>query len=771
MTLDFELLYNIYTQDFISLVRDEDFYTEFMNKAKSGNSEVSFMHRFVDKQIDIAWVEAIEDAIIPLDNIIRNPRRFIVQEEEIVNIELARKISPESIRHLAQHTNMIAKVEDDTVTPNRILNIFKEESFETYENRFIYTLLINLQYFISKRLKAINDCVDGNNVTSILFRDNFSIGRENVKCSFEMTIDSPGFKMDGNLLDVDPEKLSKFQRIERIKKILYDFQNSPLIKALHGTSLVRPPIMRTNVLQKNPDFKKAKALWDFIETYRESGFNVEITETNEIPNDLYLSDLYSTMVLNYSLLKHHIGSEGEYEPQKKRKVITPKIIERTFMDVLDDLTFDIDVVQKIFNEQVVKSTKKRQKQEREVLAVIDRAIDAERKRREAIEAARLAILEAEKAERRRIREEQRQKAEAERQAKLLERQEQERLRAEAKAKAEAEKLARQQELQRLREEAKARAEAEKLARQQAREEAKAERLRLLEEEKQRIAEEKRLKALEKEAQQKALEKEKALEKKRKEREALKRKKQKEAEAEKERLRKSKEQQRLREKKASELQKQKEAEAKRREQEKQKARKEKELAAQKEAERKQKEKEAEKLRKERELAKQKEAETKRKEQEKLKAQREKEALAEKERRLKEQEKLRVQKEKQKAQKEKEALAEKERRLKEQEKLKAQKEKEALAEKERQHKAREQQKLKEMKAKELARQKEAEAKRKEKEKLRLQKEKEALAEKERQRKEKERRRKELERQKLKEKEAEIRAREKAKIEALRKKSKEN
>ena len=722
MTLDFELLYNIYTQDFISLVQNEDFYTEFMNKARSGASEVSFMHRFVDKQIDIAWVEAIEDAIIPLDNIIRNPRRFIVQEEEIVNIELARKISPESIRHLAQHTNMIAKVEDDTVTPNRILNIFKEESFETYENRFIYTLLINLQYFISKRLKAINDCVDGNNVTSILFKDNFSIGKENVKCSFEMTIDSPGFKMDGNLLDVDPEKLSKFQRIERIKKILYDFQNSPLIKALHGTSLVRPPIMRTNVLQKNPDFKKAKALWDFIETYRESGFAVEVTETNEIPNDLYLSDLYSTMVLNYSLLKHHIGSEGEYEPQKKRKIITPKIIERTFMDVLDDLTFDIDVVQRIFNEQVVKSTKKRQKQEKEVLAVIDRALSAEKKRRDDIEAARLAVLEAERAERQRIRDEQRRKLEEERQAKLLEKQEQQRLREEAKAKLEAEKLARQQELQRLREEAKAKAEAEKLARQQAREEAKAERLRLLEEEKLRIAEEKRLKQLEKEAQLKALEKQKALEKKQKEREALKLKKQKEAQAEKERLRKAKEQQKLKDKKAADLAKQKEAEAKRKEQEKLKLQKEKELAIAKEAERKQKEKEALKLRKEKELAKQKEAEQK---------------------------------------------------AKEREKLRLQKEKEALAEKERQRKEKEKQKLKEMKAKELARQKEAEQKRKEKEKLRIQKEKEALAEKERLRKEKERQKlkekKEKELALLKEKEAQIKAREKAKLEALRQKSK--
>lgn len=746
MTLDFELLYAIYTQDFISLVQSEEFYTEFMNKARSGNSEVSFMHRFVDKQIDLTWIEAIEEAIIPLDNIIRNPRRFIVQEEEIVNIELARKISPESIRHLAQHTNMIAKVENDTVTPNRILNIFKEESFETYENRFIYTLLINLQYFISKRLKAINDSVSGNNVTSILFKDNFSIGKENVKCSFEMTIDSPGFKMDGNLLDVDPEKLSKFQRIERIKKILYDFQNSPLIKALTGTSLVRPPIMRTNVLQKNPDFKKAKALWDFIETYRDAGFNVEVTETNEIPGEQYLADLYSTMILNYSLLKHHIGSEGEYEPQKKRKIITPKIIERTFFDVLDDLTFDIDVIQKIFNEQVAKTTKKRQKQEKEILSVIDRALKTEKKRQDAIEAARLAQLEREKAERQRIREEQRRQREEELRIKLLQKQEEERLRREAKERLEAEKLARKQELQRLREEAKQRLEEEKLARQQAREQARLERQRLMEEEKKRLEEEKHLKEIEKQKALEALEKQKALEKKQKEREKQKARKEKELQAEKERLRKAKEQQKLREKKAEDQAKQKEAEQKRKEREKLKAQKEKELALQKESDRKQREKERLKAQKEKELAQQKEADRKQKEKEKQKAQKEKELAQQKE---------------------------KEQKQKEREKLKLQKEKEALAEKERQRKEREQQRLKEKKAKELAQQKEAEQKRKEREKLKAQKEKEAALEKEKLRKEKEREKlrekKAKEAALLKEKEAKIKAREKAKLEALRQKSK--
>ena len=688
MTLDFELLYDTYTQDFISLVQSEEFYTEFMNKARSGNSEVSYMHRFIDKQIDLAWIEAIEEAIIPLDNIIRNPRRFIVQEEEIVNIELARKISPESIRHLAQHTNMIAKVEDDTVTPNRILNIFKEESFETYENRFIYTLLINLQYFISKRLKAIDECVDGNNVTSILFKDNFSIGKENVKCSFEMTIDSPGFKMDGNILDVDPEKLSKFQRIERIKKILYDFQNSPLIKALTGTNLVRPPIMRTNVLQKNPDFKKAKALWDFIETYRESGFNVEVTETNEIPCDNYLSDLYSTMILNYSLLKHYIGSEGEYEPQKRRKVITPKIIERTFFDVLDDLTFDIDVIKKIFNEQVAKSTKKRQKQEKEILAVIDRALKTEKKRKDDLELLRLAELEREKAEKQRIKDEKKKQLEEEKQAKLLKKQEE----------------------QRLREEAKKRLEEEKLARQQARLEQK----RLKEEEKKRLQEEKLKKKQEKQELLEALKKQKELEKKQKERERLKLQKEKQALEEKERQRKAKEREKLKEKKAKELALQKEAEQKRKEREKLKLQKEKEELLEKE--RQQKAKEAQKLKekKAKELALQKEAEQKRKEREKLKLQKEKEELLEKERQRKAKE---TQKLKEKKAKELALQKEAEQKRKEREKQRLQKEKQELLEKERQRKAKEREKLKEKKAKEAALLKEKEAKIKAREKAKL------------------------------------------------------
>ena len=59
------------------------------------------------------------------------------------------------------------------------------------------------------------------------------------------------------------------QRVERLRRILYDFQSSPLIKSLAGTALIRPPIVKTNVILKNPNFKKAVELWQFIERYNE----------------------------------------------------------------------------------------------------------------------------------------------------------------------------------------------------------------------------------------------------------------------------------------------------------------------------------------------------------------------------------------------------------------------------------------------------------------------------------------------------------------------
>ncbi len=432
-----ELFYSLYTDDFIDLIRSEDFYTYFTNAIKGGKKELALSVRYSQNEIDLTWVEAIEKSIIPLDNIIRNPRRFIEQIEEIVPIEQARRITNESIRHLAQHTNMIAKVDDSGVTPDKILNIYKEESFATYENRFIYTLLINLQYFIDKRLKLISDS-GTRAVSKISMNNQFNIGKEELKYSMSLTsvarvADDAEFLQ----IDADTSKLDAVTRVERIRKILYDFQASPLIKSLYGCALVKPPIMRTNVLLKNPDFKAAMALWQFIETYRDTGLSVQMVENNELPSPDYISQLYSILALNYCLLKHHTKTKDEMMAAAPiRKEFRPTLIRNAIEEYVNDLTMDVDTVQRIFVEEIKRSAKKRLEEEEKIKKILERALLAEKKRKDKLKALAQEAIDKEK--KRKLREkEQTKKAKEKLRAK--QRREKEKLKAKEKRKKEQEK--------------------------------------------------------------------------------------------------------------------------------------------------------------------------------------------------------------------------------------------------------------------------------------------------------------------------------------------
>ena len=120
------------------------------------NSTLHVKRDYDLKDFDYGWLDIIEDVLPYIDNILRNPKRFIINEEEIVKVELARKVTVESVIHLTQHTNLIQKIEDNgDVKPSKILNINKEESMDTYENRFIHTLINIYSYGYDIILKKL----------------------------------------------------------------------------------------------------------------------------------------------------------------------------------------------------------------------------------------------------------------------------------------------------------------------------------------------------------------------------------------------------------------------------------------------------------------------------------------------------------------------------------------------------------------------------------------------------------------------------------------
>ncbi|NLZ24921.1 MAG: DUF2357 domain-containing protein, partial [Clostridiales bacterium] len=301
---DIKRKYIEYAKRIVSVLKDEAFYEQYKQKVAQGASNIRLTKKRLIQDISIDWIDTIEDALPSLDNIVRNPRKFIVQEEDIVDISLARSISTESVKHLAQHTNFIAAVgKDGSVTPSKILNVTKEETFEIYENRFIYTLLLKLKDFVTMRYDKIKKASSAQDVVQLDVEARFNLPAKKVSYRTEYLAQ---LSFD-EVLNLDPATLSKIERVARIDKIISDFLGSPFAKQMRNAALVRPPITRTNVILKNPDFKKALSLWQFVETYEMSaGFsttdevqdlsieNEQITQLKEMValNSLIFETLY-----------------------------------------------------------------------------------------------------------------------------------------------------------------------------------------------------------------------------------------------------------------------------------------------------------------------------------------------------------------------------------------------------------------------------------------------------------------------------------------------
>ena len=689
-------LYLEYKDHLASATTDNEFYDEMDTAIKSGTNSYSLFNRYFEKKIDLRWVEEIEACIIPLDNIIRVPRKFIVQEEEIVPIERARKITNESIRHLAQHTNMIAKVEGDDVTPNQILNVFREESYEVYENRFVFTLMQNLVRFIDVRYDVLFNISDDDNMASLKMESDFKRGREKVQYKLEVSAQSAGGELDDHA-GPDGENATAFQRIERVKKIINEYAHSSFMKELRNCVPVRPPIMRTNAIQKNPNFRACLKLWQFIQSYDELGYEITVKESNDMVNAEYMQELNRMVAMNYMMLKANTLSEDAVGKQKKRK-LKPKLLKRLAEELVMDYDMEEVEIQRVFVDEIRRVSRKKIEGEKKIQEAIQRALDSENARKKAIEDKIKAQIAHEKEmERRRIaREKERARKEKEKEKQRLKR-EKERERARiAKEKA----LAKE----------KARKEKERAAKLKAQEEARIakekqrEEMRIAREKAAKLAQiekEKAAKAKAKEKERKAKElaaqkaKEKAAAAKQREKEAI--AKARAAQAEKERLAKEKAKQKAAAAKAAEAEKDRIAKEKAKEKErlaKEKA-KEKEAAAkaaQAEKDRIAKEKAKEKAAAEKAAQAEKERIAREKAKEKERAAKEKAKAKEKERiakmRAAEAEKQRIAKEKAK---EKERIAREKIKAQEKAAKERAKEKERIAREKARAKAKEQERL--------------------------------------------------------------------------------
>lgn len=320
----------------------------FMSKTKSNVMVKKSSEKLT---IDYSWVETIHDAIPYIDNIIRNPRRFIVQEEDILPIEKTKKISEESVKHLAQHTGLIQEIDEDgLVKPIKMLNIFKEETIDLYENRFIYSLIINLHTFVQNQLAYQDEESSSKEVKTVNYEANTRFKNEDINITL-------------SLKSVNYEKLSGpyekpvdlKQKIEYVRDILEDFMSSQFMKNMKNATPVRSPIRKTNIILKDTNFVYALRLWEFLERFQIEKPLRRYKESTDLSNEAIDKKYSLTYYLNYAILN---GLEVAKDEDTSKYAQLKKII----FNLAKSFDTDDNEIKSIINNELKSAAKYKQNQ-------------------------------------------------------------------------------------------------------------------------------------------------------------------------------------------------------------------------------------------------------------------------------------------------------------------------------------------------------------------------------------------------------------------------
>jgi len=303
---------------------DSDYSEKFLESVESE------IHTKVDVskvEEDMKWIEIIEETLPYIDGIFRNPSKFITNEEEIKKIEMTKKVTVESIKHLAKNTNFIQEVDKKTgdVTPSKILNVFKEESYDTYENRVIYTLIQNMKFFVSKKREYIEarKKEPEKNTRQIDYKGEGKINGEIVDIEVHLNT-----KLDDSQKKKSQQELL-LERVDKIEQKIKDITFSELYKILEklNFSPVTPPIKKTNMILKNVRFQYAMKLWEYMQDNLDDQSR-KVSNKEERDEDIETRSMMDeTLLLDYLVSRTLVEDDFKKQEKIKNKVTT-ELVQR-----------------------------------------------------------------------------------------------------------------------------------------------------------------------------------------------------------------------------------------------------------------------------------------------------------------------------------------------------------------------------------------------------------------------------------------------------------
>ena len=290
---------------------------------KSLDKEHEFFEAIkINCTIDEDWVQFIESKIEYVTKAVNEERQFIETVGEVVPIEKVKKVSKDSVKHLAKHSNLITKVpeNEDDILPEKLYMVEKISDYTVYENRFLYMMLCYLRDFIDLRVSKIQEAIS---TYKSDFKMKKTIETKSRTLSFETSFYEDRKDNPYPLLNEKTRSI-----LERINTFSHDVQallNTDLMIQVSKAPMIKPPITKTNVLKMNNNFKNAVALYEYLASYDKKGYSLEEVKFDLHPFEDPMSDEISELVSLTSFLSFKYGNDlesmlkEEYEEEERIK--------------------------------------------------------------------------------------------------------------------------------------------------------------------------------------------------------------------------------------------------------------------------------------------------------------------------------------------------------------------------------------------------------------------------------------------------------------------
>ena len=345
-------LYTSFSEQMEPIQEDSRYFRYLFEMAQASGTTIEQQREELVKVVDEEWISMIEDSLDAINTIIEKPRRFITTEEEVVPVSLAKKISADSVRHLSQNTQFLAPSEDGGVHPTRILNVNTVETYDLYENRFIYHLIQRLLTFVDKRTDVIFWSTGNEIRNRFKMHSKIDDAYEEIEYNIEMTV-----KNRQSFAENDADNMDIFMRIDRVRRLVMALRGASFCQIMNGCSAVRSPIQRTNLIMKDPNYRKCYQLWQFMERYDKVGYNIDVQQQALAFDDEYMVQMYTNLINNYTVFKSLTDDERNLQELEsvQHAPVAPKFIKEIQEVQVDSPDLPDVEVRRVFVEEVTQA--------------------------------------------------------------------------------------------------------------------------------------------------------------------------------------------------------------------------------------------------------------------------------------------------------------------------------------------------------------------------------------------------------------------------------